>query len=128
MRSALVASLLVLVCALPVRGQDAALSPCGVRTRSAPVLTRYDAIVPGARFRVTLRHDAASRSWTPSPQLAMPLHHASALEYVGYTLPPPGRGTLELEVEGIERIAHGPREGTFFFTYRVRVLGACWVE
>lgn len=89
------------------------------------MLDRYDALEPGARFRLTLRHDAASRTWVPAPQLAMPFHHASALEYVGYTLPPAGPQTLELEIEAIERVAHGPREGTYFFTYRVRVLSAC---
>lgn len=92
------------------------------------MLDRYDALVPGARFRLTLRRDPTGRTWMPSPQLGMPLHHASALEYVGFTLPPPSDATLELEIEAIERVAHGPREGTFFFTYRVRVLSACSLD
>jgi hypothetical protein len=56
----------------------------------------------------------------------MPYHHASALELVGLTLPAQASRTLVVEIEAIERIAHGPREGTFFFTYRVRAVAACW--
>jgi len=117
--------MLATVTAVPALAQEAPLASCEARTRSAPVLDRYDALVPGARFRMTLRADPTGRTWTPAPQLRMPFHHASALEYVGYSLPPVSAETLELEIEAIERVVHGPREGTFFFTYRVRVLSAC---
>jgi len=119
---------LVAATAMPVLAQEASTPPCADRTRSAPVLERYDQLTPGARFRVTLRADPTGRTWTPAPQLGMPFHHASALAYVGFTLPPVSAQTLELEIEAIERVAHAPRGGTFFFTYRVRVLSACWVD
>ena len=97
---------------------------CGA-VSSLPVLDRYDALVPGARVRLALRWDATSRSWQPASRLEMPLHHASALEYVGWTAPAASADTVEVELEAIERVSSGVRHGTFFFTYRVRVLSAC---
>ena len=97
---------------------------CGA-VSSLPVLDRYDALVPGARVRLALRWDAASQSWQPATRLAMPLHHASALEYVRWTAPAASADTIEVELEAIERLSNGVRHGTFFFTYRVRVLSAC---
>ncbi len=128
MRSISWALAFLAVTAMPVLAQETSISACADRTRSAPVLERYDQLTPGARFRVTLRADPTGRTWTPAPQLGMPFHHASAIEYVGFALPPVSAQTLELEIEAIERVAHEPREGTFFFTYRVRVLSACSID
>lgn len=101
--------------------------PCGVRTRSPPLLTRYDALTRGARFIVRLRYDEATRSWTPSPSLAMPLHHASTIEYVGYAMPTSHDFELELEVGALGRrlVRYDEPIHTWFFAYRVRVRAAC---
>lgn len=99
--------------------------PCGTRTRSAPMLERYDQLVQGARFHVLLQYDSNMSAWAPSPALGMPMHHASSLAYIDFTLPPQGPGTLDLDVEAVEILREAPRDGTFFVTYRVRVVSAC---
>ena len=101
------------------------LPPRCVAASALPPLERYDQLVAGARFHLRVRWDATSRSWQPASPLGMPFHHASALEYVGWTAPPASGDTLELELEAIERVSSGVRGGTFFFTYRVRVLASC---
>jgi hypothetical protein len=103
------------------------LPPCGIRTRSAPNLERYDELVPGARFHVMLTYESNMHAWTPPSGLRMPMHHASAIEYIDYALPPPGPQTIDLEIEGVERVQGrvDERTHTFFFTYRVRVIDAC---
>ena len=107
-----------------------ALAPCGVRTRSAPVLERYDELTPGARFHVLLTYENDMRAWAPPAGLGMPMHHASAIAYIDYALPPPGPQTLDLEIERVERVQGRVDERTheFFFTYRVRVISACVSE
>ncbi|MFO0685205.1 MAG: hypothetical protein U0234_24305 [Sandaracinus sp.] len=92
-----------------------------------PRLERYDHLVPGARFRVTLRWDAAARAWLPSPALGMPLHHASSLD-LGDFVPPADTSTdLELVVTAIERVLvqFDERARTWLYAYRVRVESAC---
>ena len=89
------------------------------------MLERYDQLVQGARFHVLLRCDSNMSTWAPSPALGMPLHHARALDYIDFTVPPQGTGTLDLDVEAVEIIREAPRDGTFFVTYRVRVISAC---
>ncbi len=115
-----VCSWLALVAAAEAQG----VAACGA-VSSLPVLERYDALVPGTRVRLALRWDAASRSWQPATRLEMPFHHASAIEYVGWAAPAESADTIEVELEAIERVSNGVRHGTFFFTYRVRVLSAC---
>ena len=100
-------------------------APCETRTRSTPMLERYDQLVQGARFYMILQYDVDASEWTPSPALGMPLHHASALDFIDFTLPPQGTGTLVLDVEAVEIIRQAPRGRTFFVTYRVRVTSAC---
>ena len=111
-------------------GAQDAPPACGRRTRSPPMLTRYDELTRGARFLVRLHYDEASRAWTPSPQLAMPLHHASTLEYVGYRLPRAHDFDLELEVTAVSRrlVEYDARINTWFFAYRVRVRSACSIR
>ena len=89
------------------------------------MLERYDQLVPGARFHVLLQYDVNTGAWVPSPALAMPFHHASSFAYIDFTLPPEGTETLDLEVEAVEILREAPRDGTFFVTYRVRVISAC---
>lgn len=103
------------------------LPPCGIRTRSAPMLERYDELTPGARFHVLLTYESNMRAWVPPSGLRMPMHHASSIEYIDYALPPPGPQTIDLEIEGVERVQGrvDQRTHTFFFTYRVRVIDAC---
>ncbi|MBX7191840.1 MAG: hypothetical protein K1X94_07270 [Sandaracinaceae bacterium] len=120
-------SIVLVVCSwltLVVGAEAQRVPACGA-VSSLPVLERYDALVPGARVRVALRWDATSRSWQPATQLGMPFHHASAIEFVGWSAPAESADTIEVELEAMERVSNGVREGTFFFTYRVRVLSAC---
>ncbi|MCC6874402.1 MAG: hypothetical protein IT378_08885 [Sandaracinaceae bacterium] len=126
MRRALVLMALALAPLLPTRAARAQdVPPCsGVRS-NVPTLERYDQLVAGARYRVTLRHDG--HAWSPAPGLGMPLHRASSLELVGFQRPPASSKTLELVVVGLERVLVGydRSHNTWFFTYRVRVESAC---
>lgn len=108
--------------------QTPPIPTCGVVTRAPPYLTRYDELsTAGARYRVRLRYDGASHAWTPAPALRMPLHHASSLEYVGFTLPPGSQLELELEITAVDRRLVSFEAGvrTWFFAYRVHVASAC---
>jgi hypothetical protein len=115
---------IVLAAAAPAAAQS--LPVCGPPSTS-PALTRYDELVPGARFRITLRHDAGTHTWMPSPALEILLHHANAITYVGTTLPAPSDRTLELEITALERVLVRVDEShhEWFFDYRVHVESVC---
>src|SRR5690349_19949903 len=122
MRKESLALLLCLAPAAPAIAQTP-VARCGARSAVAPELTRYDALVPGSRHRVVVRYDAATRTWMPATQLAMPLHHASALVFSGYTFPaqPADGATLALVVVAVARdfVERDASTHTWFFSYRV---------
>lgn len=105
-----------------------AIPACTVTAGTAPYLARYDELsTPGAQYRVRLRYDPRSHSWMPAPALAMPMHHASSLEYVDYTMPPASTATLDATIVAIDRRLVSFEAGvrTWFFAYRVRVTSVC---
>ncbi len=127
MRCLVVVALLSSAPAATVVAQDAPRA-CPAAPSAVPLLTDYSQLVPGARYRVIVRWDARSRSWLPHPALAMPLHHASAIEHAeGVALPREAGPDLELTIVALERrlVEYRDREHTWLFRYRVRVESIC---
>lgn len=120
--------LLLLALSLPcaAEGQER-VAACPAGPSAVPLLSDYSALRPGSRHRVRVRWRATTRAWEPYPQLDMPLHHASAIEFAEGAALPAGGPDLELTVVAIDRtlVRYSQREHTWFFHYRVRVESIC---
>lgn len=98
----------------------------------APALTRYDDVREGARFSLRVRREP-SGAWAAVEPLAMPMHHASSLQFeppIDALVAEPDRGRIITVIAvgaGRRRLEFDARRRTWFATYVARVERACAV-
>jgi hypothetical protein len=92
-----------------------------------PALASYDAITDGVAFSLTLARDARG-AWAPAAHLAMPLHHASTIEWERRELLDAHSGVRATVIAtglGRSSIEHEVGRNTWFATYRARIERVC---